>query len=460
MAAAFARPSTPLPHVYELGGGGPERARIVCCLLGCDERPYNPLIAALPSVIHLSATDPRTTTGWLRTLLDIAAIESGSTRTGSENVLARLSELMLVETIRRYVETLSPGQTGWLAGLRDPIVGQALAALHGEASKPWTVARLARLVGLSRSVLAKRFAATVGHPPMQYLASWRMQLASRLLVEGGQVAAVADAVGYGSEAAFSRAFKKLVGQPPATWRRVHAPSIFAPDPFALVLTPETGGQANRTQAHGAGPRHAVGWGHAGAMMRRRIRKEKAMTSVVSRDPAVTPERSSHRANALADRLEQGARALANLASALTDAEWQTPLPEDGRKVGVIVHHVASLLPLEIQLAQRLAGGEPVTGVTWDVVHEMNARHAKEYDAVTKEAALDLLGRNSTAAATAIRALSDEELNRAAPVSLYSEAPLTCQFMLEDHAVRHSYHHLDRIRRVLKPQAGALPGREA
>jgi hypothetical protein len=196
------------------------------------------------------------------------------------------------------------------------------------------------------------------------------------------------------------------------------------------------------------------------MMRRRIRKEKAMTSVVSRDPAVTPERSSHRANALADRLEQGARALANLASALTDAEWQTPLPEDGRKVGVIVHHVASLLPLEIQLAQRLAGGEPVTGVTWDVVHEMNARHAKEYDAVTKEAALDLLGRNSTAAATAIRALSDEELNRAAPVSLYSEAPLTCQFMLEDHAVRHSYHHLDRIRRVLKPQAGALPGREA
>ena len=136
------------------------------------------------------------------------------------------------------------------------------------------------------------------------------------------------------------------------------------------------------------------------------------------------------------------------ASALTDAEWQTRLPKDGRKIGVVVHHVASMYPLEIQLAQTLAGGKPVTGVTWDDVHEMNAGHAKEYDAVTKEAALDLLRRNSAAAAAAIRALSDEELDRAAPVSLYSDAPLTCQFMLEDHAVRHSYHHLARIRAAL------------
>jgi AraC-like DNA-binding protein len=107
--------------------------------------------------------------------------------------------------------------------LRDPVVGQALAALHGEASEPWTVERLARLVGLSRSVLAERFTEMVGQPPMQYLALWRMQLASRLLVEGGQVAAVAGAVGYESEAAFSRAFKKLVGQAPATWRRRTVP---------------------------------------------------------------------------------------------------------------------------------------------------------------------------------------------------------------------------------------------
>src|SRR5690348_5137689 len=154
---------------------------------------------------------------------------------------------------------------------------------------------------------------------------------------------------------------------------------------------------------------------------------------------------SHRSDALADRLEQGASALATFASALTDAQWQTRVPKDGRKIGVTVHHVATMYPLEIQLAQTLAGGRPVAGVTWDVVHEMNARHAAEHDAVTKEAALDLLRRNSAAAAAAIRALSDQDLDRAAPVSLNSDAPLTCQFMLEDHAVRHSYHHLDRIR---------------
>jgi DinB family protein len=157
---------------------------------------------------------------------------------------------------------------------------------------------------------------------------------------------------------------------------------------------------------------------------------------------------SHRSNALADRLEAGAHALAAFASALTDAEWQVRVPKDGRKVGVVVHHVAIMYPLEIQLAQALAAGKPVAGVTWDLVHEMNARHAREQDAVGKEAALDLLRRNSTAAAAAIRALSDGELDRAAPVSLNSDAPLSCQFMLEDHAVRHSYHHLAAIRRAL------------
>ena len=163
---------------------------------------------------------------------------------------------------------------------------------------------------------------------------------------------------------------------------------------------------------------------------------------------------SQRTNALADRLEQGARALATFASALTDAEWRTRVPKDGRKIGVVVHHVATMYPLEIQLAQTLAGGQPVAGVTWDVVHEINAGHAKEHDAVTKEAALDLLRRNSAAAAAAIRALSDEQLDQAAPVSLNSDAPLTCQFMLEDHAVRHSYHHLAGIRAALKPSQRA------
>ena len=220
--SAFDRSARPLPLVQELGGGGADRARIVCCFLGCDDRPYNPLLTALPAVIHLSSAGPHDPTGWLGSLMNVAVRESRSGRPGSENVLARVSELMFVETIRRYLETLPPAQTGWLAGLRDPVVGRALAALHGDSREPWTVERLAHLVGLSRSVFAERFTEMVGHPPMQYLALWRMQRASRLLLEGGQVAAVADAVGYESEAAFSRAFKKLVGRAPATWRKMES----------------------------------------------------------------------------------------------------------------------------------------------------------------------------------------------------------------------------------------------
>ena len=171
-----------------------------------------------------------------------------------------------------------------------------------------------------------------------------------------------------------------------------------------------------------------------------------MTSIVTRDPVVMPARSiSQRANALADRLEEGALALATFANTLTEVEWQTRLPKDGRKVGVVVHHVASVYPIEIQLAQQLAAGSAITGVTTAVIDEMNAAHAKANDAITKEAALDLLQRNSAAAAAAIRALKDEELDRAARVSLYADAVLTCQFVLEDHAVRHSYHHLARLR---------------
>ena len=156
-----------------------------------------------------------------------------------------------------------------------------------------------------------------------------------------------------------------------------------------------------------------------------------------------------RATALAERLEEGARALEAFASTLTDAEWRTPYgTTDKRKIGVIVHHVASVYPIEIQLAQLLAAGKPVKGVTWEDIAEMNAGHARENDSVTKEAALALLAQNSAAAAGAIRALSDTELAEAAPVSLYGDAPLTCQFFLEDHAVRHSYHHLARIRKAL------------
>ena len=179
------------------------------------------------------------------------------------------------------------------------------------------------------------------------------------------------------------------------------------------------------------------------------RKDKCMTSgVVSQRPAVTSDRRSERANALAERLEQGARALAAFASGLTEAEWQSRVPKDGRKIGVVVHHVGNMYPLEIQLAMQLAEGKPIAGVTWDDVHAVNAAHAKEYDGVTMSEASALLLRNSADAAATIRKLSDEELDRAAPVSLNSDAPLTCQFFLEDHAGRHSYHHLARLRAAL------------
>jgi AraC-like DNA-binding protein len=216
--AAFPKHTTPLPVFHEVGGGGAERARIICCFLGCDERPYNPLLAALPPVMHVSAGDRQSPAHWLGSLMSTAATESRSARPGGENVLARLSELMFVETIRQHLASLPPAETGWLAGLRDPLVGHALSALHGDPAAAWTVEELARVVAVSRSVLAERFTAIVGQPPMQYLALWRMQLASRLLLDGRGLADVASSIGYESEAAFSRAFKKLVGQSPGSWR--------------------------------------------------------------------------------------------------------------------------------------------------------------------------------------------------------------------------------------------------
>ena len=158
---------------------------------------------------------------------------------------------------------------------------------------------------------------------------------------------------------------------------------------------------------------------------------------------------SRRTNALATRLEQGAQALADFASALTDAEWQMRLPKDGRKIGVIVHHVASVYPLEMRLAHTVARGEAVENLTSESVDKMNAEHAKKFEQVTKEETLELLRRNSAAASAAIRALDNEYLDQTAPVSLYSGAPVTCQFVIEDHAVRHSYHHLARLQAAVR-----------
>jgi hypothetical protein len=174
-----------------------------------------------------------------------------------------------------------------------------------------------------------------------------------------------------------------------------------------------------------------------------------MTTATFRIPAVQAT-SSQRANALADRLLNGAQALATFASTLTGEEWNTPVSAtDRRKIGVVVNHVASAYPVELQLAQPLSEGKPMTGVTSEDIDAMNAEHARKNDKVMKEATLDLLRRDSAEAAAAIRALSDEELDGAAPASLYSDAPLTCQFVLEDHAVRHSYHHLAGIRAALQ-----------
>src|SRR6476646_4283698 len=161
-----------------------------------------------------------------------------------------------------------------------------------------------------------------------------------------------------------------------------------------------------------------------------------------------------RSNALALRIEKGAIALEAYAYALSAADWEPRVPHDGRKVGVVVHHVATMYPLEIDLARTLAAGQPIEGVTTEVVDHMNAVHAKEYDSVTKEEALALLRKNSAAAAAAIRSLTDDDLDSAATVSLNSHAPLTCQFILEDHAVRHSYHHLAKIRAGLRKKSAA------
>jgi len=156
-----------------------------------------------------------------------------------------------------------------------------------------------------------------------------------------------------------------------------------------------------------------------------------------------------RADSLAARLESGARALVEFARDLTDAEWQIRLPGDGRTVGVVVHHVASVYPIQIRFAQTIASGTALSGITMADLHVLNADHAGEHQEATREAALDLLRRNSSAAAAAIRALGDDELDRVAPASLYGGAPVSCQFVLEDHALRHSYHHLARIRVVLR-----------
>jgi AraC-like DNA-binding protein len=192
-------------------------ATIVCGFLGCDLQPFNPLIAALPRLLHLRADADN---AWIASFTEHAVAESHAKRPGGEAMLARMSEMMFVDAVRRYADALPQQSAGWLAGLRDRFVGRALALIHEQPAQDWTIDELGKRIGLSRSALHERFVQMIGLPPMQYLAHWRIQNAARLLLETrATVAAIALDVGYDSEAAFARAFKRMVGKPPAAWRR-------------------------------------------------------------------------------------------------------------------------------------------------------------------------------------------------------------------------------------------------
>ena len=207
------------PFYVNVGAEGPVSAKFVCGFLACDGQPFNPLLDNLPPVIKVAAGSG-SDTRWLSEFIHVAAHETADKRAGSEGVLARLSELMFIEVVRRYLEGLPPAQIGWLAGLRDPFVGKALSLMHAKPAHNWTIDDLARDVGLSRSVLAERFNDMVGIPPIQYLAKWRMQIAVGMLGRGDMnIASIAAQTGYSSEAAFSRAFKRMVGVSPSEHRR-------------------------------------------------------------------------------------------------------------------------------------------------------------------------------------------------------------------------------------------------
>lgn len=216
------RPITVAYHRGVLRPGAPlarseAGAILLCGFIACDLRPFNPLIASLPRLLHLPASG---VAGWVSQLLAQAVAESRGPRAGSSVVLERVSEVVFVDAARRYLEALPEDAAGWLAALRDRHVGRAIGLLHERPQDAWTVEEIAQRVGLSRSALHERFLHLVGQPPMQYLTHWRMQLGAGLLRDSeAKVAAIAQAVGYDSEAAFARAFKRVVGLPPAAWRR-------------------------------------------------------------------------------------------------------------------------------------------------------------------------------------------------------------------------------------------------
>jgi AraC-like DNA-binding protein len=219
--ASHRRPSdeNDLPFKLRTGGGGEANAHLMCGFFTCDVRPFNPLLEALPRFMRIGRGTSAATDALLKHFLQLASLDNTDKRAGAQSVLNKLSELLFIEAIRTYMDQLSSANSGWLSGLRDPLVGRALALLHARPARAWTLDELAAECGASRSALIGRFTQLVGYPPIQYLTRWRMQLAARRLTErGAKVAAVAQEVGYDSEAAFSRAFKKFLGQSPSEWR--------------------------------------------------------------------------------------------------------------------------------------------------------------------------------------------------------------------------------------------------
>lgn len=214
-----------LPYMVSFGDEGPATAKVICGFLACDSGPFNPLMESLPRILIGESSRGHGEIPCLSALVRIAMNEIRDRRVGGEGVLGRIAELMFIEVVRQYLETLTPDRSGWLAGLRDPFVGKALALMHAHPGCDWGLEELAREVGASRSEFAERFTSLVGVPPMTYLAKWRMQVASGLLNDNVNIATVAAEVGYGSEASFSRAFKKVVGVPPSHWRDGKGPAI-------------------------------------------------------------------------------------------------------------------------------------------------------------------------------------------------------------------------------------------
>jgi AraC-like DNA-binding protein len=198
-------------------GGGGERAQVVCGFLGSDA-PSSPLLATLPRLLSLNVAQSGAGE-WIASSFQFAARGISANDVGAASIISRLSELLFIEALRGYVASLPPDQKGWLAALRDPLVSRALALMHSRPAQTWTAEAVASLVGLSRSAFADRFTALIGQPPMQYLGQWRMQLAAqRLRASRDTLARIAAEIGYDSEAAFSRAFKRQYGEPPTVWR--------------------------------------------------------------------------------------------------------------------------------------------------------------------------------------------------------------------------------------------------